>query len=171
MDVWEPAGALDRIAEYGCTMSMTATPFVQMTLDRLASVPELASKMSTMRRWICAGAPIPEVLLHRWSERVPDCALLPVYGRSEGLLVTACAVTDPVQKVLSSDGRAFPGVILEIRDGSARRCRPARRVRSTTVAPASRSAIGVTLNAPPPRSTPTGCPALAISADWTPTVT
>jgi cyclohexanecarboxylate-CoA ligase/acyl-CoA synthetase len=116
MDVWEPAGALDRIAEYGCTMSMTATPFVQMSLDILASAPELASKVSSMRRWICAGAPIPEVMLRRWSELVPDCALLPVYGRSEGLLVTACTVTDPVEKVLSSDGRAFPGVVLEIRD-------------------------------------------------------
>jgi cyclohexanecarboxylate-CoA ligase/acyl-CoA synthetase len=117
MDVWEPAGGLDRIATYDCTMSMTATPFVQMTLDTLALAPGLASKMSTMRRWVCAGAPIPEVLLRRWSELVPDCALLPVYGRSEGLLVTACAVTDPVEKVLSSDGRAFPGVVLEIRDG------------------------------------------------------
>jgi acyl-CoA synthetase (AMP-forming)/AMP-acid ligase II len=116
MDVWEPAGAVDRIAEHGCTMSMTATPFVQMILEALGSAPELASKMSTMRRWVCAGAPIPEVLLRRWSELVSDCALLPVYGRSEGLLVTACAVTDPVEKVLSSDGRAFPGVVLEIRD-------------------------------------------------------
>ncbi len=118
MDVWEPAAALDRIAEHRATMSMTATPFVQMILETLGEKPELASKLSTLRKWMCAGAPIPEVLLQRWSELVPDCALLPVYGRSEGLLVTACAASDPVEKVLSSDGRAFPGVALEIRDTS-----------------------------------------------------
>ncbi len=116
MDVWDAGVALQRIAEQQCTMSMTATPFVQMTLDRLLADPASAAQLATMRCWACAGAPIPEVMLHGWSQQVPGCVLLPVYGRSEGLLVTACTAGDSAEHVLSSDGRAFPGVVLEICD-------------------------------------------------------
>jgi acyl-CoA synthetase (AMP-forming)/AMP-acid ligase II len=116
MDVWDPGEGLRRIAEHQCTMTMTATPFVQMTLDRLNADPAAATQLASLRCWPCAGAPIPEVMLRGWSQQVPGCALLPVYGRSEGLLVTACSAGDSAEHVLSSDGRAFPGVVLEIRD-------------------------------------------------------
>ena len=116
MDVWDPAAALRRIAGHGCTLSMTATPFVQMILDQVLADPAEAARLATVRRWACAGAPIPEVMLRGWVRHLPGCALLPVYGRSEGLLVTACSADDSAEEVLSSDGRAFPGVVLEIRD-------------------------------------------------------
>jgi cyclohexanecarboxylate-CoA ligase/acyl-CoA synthetase len=116
MDVWDPALAADRIARFGATMSMTATPFLQMILDRIAAEPADAAKLASLRMWLSAGAPIPPSMLERWSAAVPGCALLPVYGRSEGFLVTGCTTGDSVADVLSSDGRPFPGVVLEIRD-------------------------------------------------------
>lgn len=116
MDAWEPKAALARIAEHRCTASMTATPFLTMALGVLDGTDDVSS----LRVWVSAGAPIPETLLTEWKSRMPSCALLPVYGRSEGLLVTACRLDDPPEKVVSSDGKAFPGVVLEIRgeDGS-----------------------------------------------------
>jgi acyl-CoA synthetase (AMP-forming)/AMP-acid ligase II len=116
MDIWDAEAGLRLIAGHQCTMSMTATPFVQMTLDRLLADPASAAQLASMRCWACAGAPIPEVMLRGWSQQVPGCELLPVYGRSEGLLVTACSAGDSAEHVLCSDGRAFPGVVLEIRD-------------------------------------------------------
>jgi acyl-CoA synthetase (AMP-forming)/AMP-acid ligase II len=116
MDVWDAGAGLRRIAEHQCTMSMTATPFVQMTLDQVLADPASAGLLASLRCWACAGAPIPGVMLRGWSQHVPGCTLLPVYGRSEGLLVTACSAADSAEHVLSSDGRAFPGVVLEIRD-------------------------------------------------------
>jgi acyl-CoA synthetase (AMP-forming)/AMP-acid ligase II len=116
MDVWEPRAAVDRIARHGCTLSMTATPFVQMILAETSADPEAAAQLGSLRCWACAGAPIPEVMLRAWAGSVPGCALLPVYGRSEGLLVTACSASDTAEHVLSSDGRPFPGVVLQIRD-------------------------------------------------------
>ncbi|MFI6093642.1 AMP-binding protein [Streptomyces sp. NPDC051218] len=120
MDAWEPKEGLRRIAEHGCTASMTATPFVQMALEALQESPQAAQQLTSMSRWLCAGAPIPETMLQRWSEHLPRCTLLPVYGRSEGLLVTACSIGDTADEILSSDGRPLPGVLLEIRapDGS-----------------------------------------------------
>ncbi len=93
---------------------MAATPFLQMALGAIEAGAD--HDVSAMRLWVSAGAPIPETLLRKWKTALPDCTLLPVYGSSEGLLVTAVRVDDPLEKVLSSDGRAFDGVGLEIRD-------------------------------------------------------
>jgi cyclohexanecarboxylate-CoA ligase/acyl-CoA synthetase len=95
---------------------MTATPFVQMVLAELGADSGVAASLGSLRCWACAGAPIPDVMVQAWAASVPGCALLPVYGRSEGLLVTACSAHDTTEHVLASDGRAFPGVVLEIRD-------------------------------------------------------
>jgi cyclohexanecarboxylate-CoA ligase/acyl-CoA synthetase len=111
MDTWEAGAALDRIREHGCTASMAATPFVRMALD---AFDPARHDLSSMRVWVSAGAPIPESLLTDWRATFPDCALLPVYGRSEGLLVTSCRRDDDGDRVLNSDGRALPGVQLEI---------------------------------------------------------
>lgn len=111
MDTWEAGAALGRIKEFGCTASMAATPFVQMVLDTYDSAEH---DLSALRVWVSAGAPIPESLLADWQAKLPRCALLPVYGRSEGLLVTSCRTDDEPKKVLTSDGRALPGVVLKI---------------------------------------------------------
>ena len=111
MDTWEAGAALDRIRKHGCTASMAATPFVRMALD---AFDPARHDLSSMRVWVSAGAPIPESLLTDWRATFPDCALLPVYGRSEGLLVTSCRRDDDGDRVLNSDGRALPGVQLEI---------------------------------------------------------
>jgi cyclohexanecarboxylate-CoA ligase/acyl-CoA synthetase len=110
MDHWEAGAALERIRDFRCTASMGATPFVQMILD---AYDPATHDLSGMRCWATAGAPIPGPLLAEWRERVPSCALLPVYGRSEGLLITACR-TDDDEQALRSDGRALPGVTLRI---------------------------------------------------------
>jgi cyclohexanecarboxylate-CoA ligase/acyl-CoA synthetase len=113
MDTWAADAALERLREHRCTASMAATPFVQMLLD--AYRPD-QHDLSSLRVWASAGAPIPETLLGQWREALPSCALLPVYGRSEGLLVTSCRQDDPAAKVLGSDGRSLDGVHLEIKN-------------------------------------------------------
>ncbi len=118
VDVWEPNEGLRRMAQYKTTISMAATPFLQMALGALKADPSL--DMSTMRIWASAGAPIPESMLRDWREFVPGCLALPVYGNSEALVVSAMRYDDPEDKVISSDGRAPEGVVIEIRgeDGS-----------------------------------------------------
>jgi len=113
MDNWEPVAALDRIREHGCTASMAATPFVRMVLD---NYDPGRHDLSGLRVWVSAGAPIPESLLSDWERTLPNCALLPVYGRSEGLLVTSCRPDDAPARLLGSDGRPLPGVTLAIKD-------------------------------------------------------
>jgi non-ribosomal peptide synthetase component E (peptide arylation enzyme) len=114
MDQWEPVAALGRIAEYRTTHTLAATPFLQMTLGALKAHPE--ADISSMRVWGCAGAPIPGALLREWKEAVPGCFAVPIYGSSEGLVITAVRFGDDEEKVLGSDGRGFDGIQLELRD-------------------------------------------------------
>jgi acyl-CoA synthetase (AMP-forming)/AMP-acid ligase II len=114
IDVWEPNEGLRQIAKYKTTLSMAATPFLQMALGALKADP--SHDMSSMRVWASAGAPIPEAMLQDWKALIPGCLALPVYGNSEALVVTAMRYDDPPEKVVSTDGRAPEGVHLEIRD-------------------------------------------------------
>jgi cyclohexanecarboxylate-CoA ligase/acyl-CoA synthetase len=55
-DVWQPKEGLTRIREHRCTHAATATPFVRMALDAFDPAND---DLSSMRAWVCAGAPIP----------------------------------------------------------------------------------------------------------------
>lgn len=114
VDVWEPNDGLKRIAKYRTTVSIAATPFLQMALGALKADP--THDMSSMRTWASAGAPIPEAMLKDWKALIPGCLALPIYGNSEALVVTAMRYDDPDEKVVSTDGRAPEGVVVEIRD-------------------------------------------------------
>lgn len=114
IDIWEPHDGLNRVAKYRTTVSMAATPFLQMALGAMKADP--THDMSSMRLWASAGAPIPESMLRDWREHIPDCTPLPVYGNSEGLIVTAMELDDPAEKIVASDGRPPQGIELEIRD-------------------------------------------------------
>ena len=118
VDVWEPRDALRRIAEHRTTVSIAATPFLQMTLGAVQADP--SADLSSMRVWASAGAPIPESMLRSWREHIPTCAALPVYGNSEALIVTAMRFDDPAEKAVASDGRAPDGVVVQIRDEDGR---------------------------------------------------
>jgi cyclohexanecarboxylate-CoA ligase/acyl-CoA synthetase len=114
MDVWEPNDGLNRIEKYRTTVSIAATPFLQMSLGEIKAHPE--HDISSMRIWASAGAPIPEAMLRDWRELIPSCQALPVYGNSETMVVTAVRFSDPAEKALTSDGRSFDGLDLQIRD-------------------------------------------------------
>ncbi len=62
MDVWDAEAGLRRIAEHQCTMSMTATPFVQMTLDRLLADPASAAQLGLLVTACTAGDSAEHVL-------------------------------------------------------------------------------------------------------------
>ncbi|PYE11687.1 cyclohexanecarboxylate-CoA ligase/acyl-CoA synthetase [Williamsia limnetica] len=113
MPAWDPVDGMRRIEKYRCTASMTATPFVRMALDALDGGE---FDVSSLKVWDCAGAPIPEVLLREWQAKMPTTALLPLYGCSEGFIVTACTPDSDPAKAVTSDGNAPAGVWLELRD-------------------------------------------------------
>lgn len=106
MAEWEPVRGAGEIAEYGCTQAVTATTFLQMLLE--AYDPQ-RDDLSSLRRWVCAGSPIPRAVVERAHDTLPHLKVLSLYGRSENLMTTTCTVTDDATRALNSDGSALPG--------------------------------------------------------------
>jgi cyclohexanecarboxylate-CoA ligase/acyl-CoA synthetase len=111
-DVWQPKEGLTRIHDHRCTHAATATPFVRMALDAFDPGHD---DVSSMRIWVCAGAPIPASLADEVGTVFKGCRLLPLYGASEIFATTACWATDPREMAVTSDGRpALDGVEVKV---------------------------------------------------------
>lgn len=103
LDTWEPHEGLRRIERFRCTATATATPFVRMALD---AQREDERDLSSMRFWLCAGAPIPEALALEFDEAFTGGVLMPLYGASEIMAGTCCHPGDPLERRAGSDGSA-----------------------------------------------------------------
>jgi acyl-CoA synthetase (AMP-forming)/AMP-acid ligase II len=101
LDVWEANEGLRRIERYRCTTTAAATPFVRMAL---AAAPAANRDVSSMRFWLCAGAPIPETLAREFAEVFGGGRLVPLYGCSEVMAATCCHIEDSFQRASNSDG-------------------------------------------------------------------
>jgi cyclohexanecarboxylate-CoA ligase/acyl-CoA synthetase len=111
-DMWQPKEGLTRIRDHRCTHAATATPFVRMALDAFDPAQD---DVSSMRIWVCAGAPIPASLADEVGTVFKGCRLLPLYGASEIFATTACWATDPPEMAVTSDGRpALDGVEVKV---------------------------------------------------------
>jgi acyl-coenzyme A synthetase/AMP-(fatty) acid ligase len=113
MAEWEPRRGLAEIARYGCTVSVTATTFLQMLLDVLDPAEHDAS---SIRVWVSAGAPIPRSVVERARTLLPGASILSLYGRSENLTTTTCTVGDDPERSLVSDGAALPFAQVQVVD-------------------------------------------------------
>jgi acyl-CoA synthetase (AMP-forming)/AMP-acid ligase II len=114
LDIWDPAEGLRRIEQYRCTASATATPFVRMALD----AQRVAGRdLSSMRFWLCAGAPIPEALATEFDQAFDGGVLMPLYGCTEFLAGTCCHPDDPLERRAGSDGSpALDGIRIKLVD-------------------------------------------------------
>ncbi|NKQ51879.1 AMP-binding protein [Amycolatopsis sp. K13G38] len=113
MEVWEPHEGWQRIAKHGCTVAVTATPFLQMLM---AAYDQDRHDASSLRVWVCAGSPIPGAIVRRAGEQFPGCRVLSLYGRSENFLTTMCTVDDPPERSATSDGSAIAGAAVKVVD-------------------------------------------------------
>lgn len=113
METWEPNEGLQRIAKHGCSVAVTATPFLQMLMN--AYDPD-RHDANSLRVWVCAGSPIPGSIVHRAAEYFADCRVLSLYGRSENFLTTMCTLDDAPERSATSDGSAIAGAAVKIVD-------------------------------------------------------
>jgi cyclohexanecarboxylate-CoA ligase len=99
LDLWDAKRALELTTDYSVELTVGATPFLSDMLDAAegpsSSLPEV---------FVCAGAPIPPVLveeaLRRHSSRV-----LSAWGMSEYPIGTSTSIDDSSDQAIKSDGR------------------------------------------------------------------
>jgi cyclohexanecarboxylate-CoA ligase len=106
LDLWSAAHAARLMEQEGATWSMGSTPFLSDMVN-LPAEPR-ARVARTLRTWVCAGAPIPRVLVQRAKAEM-DLDVLSCWGMTENAGVTITRKSDPQDKVFSTDGRALPG--------------------------------------------------------------
>jgi cyclohexanecarboxylate-CoA ligase len=113
LDVWSAIDAASLIKREGATFSMASTPFLS---DMVNLPPEPRARVSrTLRTWVCAGAPIPRVLVQRAKSEM-DLDVLSCWGMTENAGLTITRKSDPQDKVFATDGRALPGCEVRVVD-------------------------------------------------------
>ncbi|SFL48008.1 medium-chain fatty-acid--CoA ligase [Pelosinus propionicus] len=110
-DIFKPDTCLALIEREKCTCSMGAIPFVH---DILCSLNKQRYDISSLRFFLCGGAPIPRHIV----KEALDVGLkvLSVYGSTESVPHTAVGLHDPVEKVFNTDGVPVPGVEIRVVD-------------------------------------------------------
>lgn len=112
-DVHEPHRGVRIMEEEGVTFSAGATPFLSDLVDCAISD---GIRPHCLRRFYCAGAPIPPVLVQRaWNEL--KLTVSSVWGMTE---VIAGTMTEPelAERAWTTDGRALPGIEVKVVDES-----------------------------------------------------
>jgi cyclohexanecarboxylate-CoA ligase len=115
-DVWEPRRGVTLMAEEGVTYSAGAATFLT---DMCEAVAAGAPKPARLRKFLCAGAPIPPVLIER-VYRDLDLSVCSLWGMTESLSSTLTEPERALEKSSKTDGRPLDGVAVKVMrmDGS-----------------------------------------------------
>lgn len=103
-DAWDPTEFVSLVSTHSIQVSMGATPFLA---DVLAVEGVAEADLGTWKRFVCAGAAIPEPILERADVALP-CTVLPGWGMTECGLLTVGRPKDPFELRIT-DGRPLPG--------------------------------------------------------------
>jgi acyl-CoA synthetase (AMP-forming)/AMP-acid ligase II len=113
MPTWDPADALELIRRHRCTHIMAATVFAQALFDAFDPATDDAA---SLRYFLCGGAPVPESLVRRFSDRLGGPRMLTMYGQTEIVNGALARPADSPARVSLSDGSPLRGVELRIVD-------------------------------------------------------
>ena len=115
-DVWEPKRGIAIMANEGVTYSAGAATFLA---DMCEAVAAGAAKPARLRKFLCAGAPIPPALIDRVYREL-DLKVCSLWGMTESLSSTLTEPERALEKSSKTDGRPLAGVAVKVlrMDGS-----------------------------------------------------
>jgi len=115
-DVWDPRRGVSIMAERGVTFSAGAATFLS---DMCEAVAAGAPKPTQLRKFLCAGAPLPPALIER-VYRDLDLSVCSLWGMTESLSSTLTEPERALDKSSKTDGRPLSGVEIKVvrTDGS-----------------------------------------------------
>lgn len=122
----DPVATIDFLADHRCTHAGTGTPFYLMYLAAQERRTAAGRGPLFPDLKVCpgGGAPIPPALHRRIVEELGGVGVASGWGLTETPVLTNGDVTDPDEKLASTEGRAMPGVDLIAVDGDDRVCPP-----------------------------------------------
>lgn len=113
MDAWQPEQAARLVAQERASLTLGATPFLSDIVDH----PGVAKHdLSSLRLFLCGGAPIPRVLVERARTVHPNMYVMSAWGMTEMGIATATRRHDPEEKSIETDGCVVPGQSVRVVD-------------------------------------------------------
>jgi cyclohexanecarboxylate-CoA ligase len=109
-DVWDPKRGVSIMAAEGVTYSAGAATFLA---DMCEAVAAGAPKPERLRKFLCAGAPIPPSLIER-VYRDLDLSVCSLWGMTESLSSTLTEPERALEKSSKTDGRPLDGVAVKV---------------------------------------------------------
>ncbi|MGB1882805.1 MAG: AMP-binding protein [Gammaproteobacteria bacterium] len=103
-DIWDATDAARLVATERCTITLGSTPFLA-DLVNTTSVHE--HDISSLRLFLCAGAPIPRVLVEQAQAKMPHMYVMSAWGMTEMGIATSTVINDADDKTTDSDGCGF----------------------------------------------------------------
>src|SRR4030081_744902 len=115
-DIWWPKRGIGIMANEGVTYSAGAATFLA---DMCEAVAAGAPKPARLRKFLCAGAPIPPALIDRVYREL-DLKVCSLWGMTECLSGTLTEPERALEKSSKTDGRPLEGVAVKVlrMDGS-----------------------------------------------------
>ena len=111
-DIWSPQKAIELIRAEQVTFTMASTPFLT---DLARTVTESGSSVPTLRSFLCAGAPIPGLLVEQ-ARAALGAKIVSAWGMTENGAVTLTRLDDAEERAFTTDGCPLPGVEVKIVD-------------------------------------------------------
>jgi cyclohexanecarboxylate-CoA ligase len=112
LDIWSAPDAARLIQAEGATFTMASTPFLS---DLAGNEAVTREAVKTLRTFVCAGAPIPSVIVQKATERL-GIEVLSCWGMTENGGVTIARPGDPPEKIFGTDGHAIGGMEVRVVD-------------------------------------------------------
>ena len=109
-DVWDPRRALAIMEAEGVTFSAGATPFLADLCD--IAIAE-SIRPAKLRKFYCAGAPIPPALVQRALNEL-KLSVSSVWGMTEIIAGTMTELARAAEKAWTTDGRAIAGIEVKV---------------------------------------------------------
>lgn len=113
-DIWQPKAAIELIRSDGVTFTMASTVFLT---DLANTVTETGHAVSTLRTFLCAGAPIPGPLVEH-ARKAIGAKIVSAWGMSETGAVTLTRLDDDDERSFATDGCPLSGVEVRVVDES-----------------------------------------------------
>src|SRR5690606_38803193 len=109
-DVWDVSQAVDLIHQHQVSFTMASTPFLN---DLSTTVAEQQNQVSSLKTFLCAGAPIPGSLVQKARETL-GVKVISAWGMTECGAITTTRPEDEDERSFNTDGIALPGVEIKI---------------------------------------------------------
>ncbi|WP_019240296.1 MULTISPECIES: medium-chain fatty-acid--CoA ligase [Bacillus] len=111
LDIYKPHLCLELIERERCTCGFGSTSIVY---DLLRTLPKGNYDISSLRFFMCGGAPIPRHMVKQGIKA--GFNVIGVYGSTESVPHTATSPNDTSEKIIQTDGKALPGIEIKVVD-------------------------------------------------------